>query len=48
MKIIVEVPDMTVCVFVNYLSYTGTGMEMGCKSIATDDLEKAKFKEVSE
>jgi hypothetical protein len=45
MKIIVDVPDMTVCVFVNYVSYTATGMEMGCKSIPTDELEKAKIDE---
>ena len=43
MKIAVDVPDMTVCVFVNYVSYTSTGMEMGCKSIPTDELEKAKI-----
>lgn len=46
MKIVVEVPDLTRCVFVNYLAYTITGdLEMGCKSISTDDLEEAKTKE---
>ena len=48
MKIIVEVPDMTVCAFVNYVSYTESGMGMGCKSIPTDKLEEAKVKETEE
>lgn len=45
MKIMVDVPDMTICVFVNYVSYTASGMEMGCKSITTDELEKIKVVE---
>ena len=48
MIIIVEVPDMTVCAFVNYVSYTSSGMEMGCKSIPTDKLEEAKVKETDD
>jgi hypothetical protein len=42
MKITIELPDTTVCAFVNYVYYTETGMSMGAKSIGTDDLEKAK------
>ena len=45
MKIVIDVPDMTVCVFANYISYTATGIKMGCKSLSTDELKKAKIKE---
>lgn len=44
MRIVVEVPDTTLCVFMNYVYSTGSGLEMSCKSIQTDDLEKIKVK----
>lgn len=45
MKIIIEIPDNAVCAIINYLSITGSGLELGSKSINTDELNKAKVKE---
>ena len=42
MKITIEIPDTTLCAFVNYVFATDTGLSMGAKSINTDDIEKSK------
>mgnify|MGYP003302588494 CR=1 FL=1 len=40
MKITVELPEETVCGFINYVFRTDNGMSMGCRSIDTDALRK--------
>lgn len=40
MKITVELPEGTVCGFINYVFHTDNGMSMGCRSIDTDALRK--------
>ncbi len=42
MKITIEIPDTTVCAFLNYIYYTSTGMSMMCKSISTDEIQSNK------
>ena len=39
MKIILEIPDYTICAFFNYVEYKPSGLAMGVKSIQSDDLE---------
>ena len=39
MKIILEIPDHTICAFFNYVEYKPSGLKMGVKSIQSDDLE---------
>ena len=34
----IELPDNTVCAFINYVFHSETGMSMGARSISTDDL----------
>ena len=38
MRIILDVPDTTLCAFVNYIFSTDTGMSMGVRSIETEEL----------
>lgn len=38
-KITLEIPDTTACVFVNYVFYENTGMSMASRSIDTDELK---------
>ena len=38
MRIILDVPDTTLCAFVNYIFHTDTGMKMGVRSIQTEEL----------
>ena len=40
MKITVELPEETVCGFINYVFRTENGMSMGCRIIDTDALRK--------
>ena len=42
MKVMIEIPDTTVCAFINYVFYENNGLSMGAKSIDTDDIEKSK------
>ena len=42
MKITVEIPDTTACVFIDYVFYENTGMSMASKPIDTDDLRSGK------
>jgi hypothetical protein len=39
----VELPDGTLCAFVNYVFQTGTGLSMGARSISTNDLDKGEL-----
>jgi hypothetical protein len=41
-KLIVELPDTTICAFVNYLHYEGTEMMMRVKSISSDEVEQQR------
>lgn len=38
MKITIDIPDETLCMFCNYVFYTAIGLSMGVKSLETDDL----------
>lgn len=38
MKITIDIPDETLCMFCNYVFYTATGLTMNVKSLETDDL----------
>lgn len=38
MKIILEIPDYTICAFFNYVEYKPSGLTMGVKSIQSEDL----------
>lgn len=38
MKIILEIPDHTICAFFNYVEYKPSGLMMGVKSIQSEDL----------
>ena len=38
MKIMVEIPDTTVCAFINYVFASNGGMSMGARSIDSADL----------
>lgn len=48
MKITVELPEGTVCGFINYVFRTDNGMSMGCRSIDTDALRKGTSELVNE
>ena len=39
MKVTIELPEKTMCAFVNYVFHSGTGLSMGVKSISTDDIK---------
>lgn len=39
MKITIEIPDTTACMFLNYVFGTSSGMSMACKQISTDDIQ---------
>ncbi len=38
MKIILEIPNYTICAFFNYVEYKPSGLTMGVKSIQSEDL----------
>lgn len=38
MKITIDIPDETLCVFCNYVFFTPIGLSMGVKSLETGDL----------
>ncbi len=38
MKIILEIPDHTICAFFNYVEYEPSGLMMSVKSIQSEDL----------
>ena len=42
MKITIELPDTTLCVFANYVYTNENGVKMGCKSLDTDAIKSAK------
>ena len=42
MKLVLELPDKTMCVFANYIYLTPTGMSMGVTSIDGDALLDGK------
>ena len=45
MKIILEIPDRTICAFLNYLIQTPDGLKMCSNSIESEDLrDGAKIK----
>lgn len=42
MKITIEIPDTTACVFVDYVFMENTGMSMASKPIDTNELRSGK------
>lgn len=42
MKLVLELPDKTMCAFVNYIYCTSDGMSMGVTQIDGDDLLDGK------
>lgn len=42
MKITIELPDTTMCAFVNYIFCENTGMSMGVKQIDTAEFNEAR------
>ena len=44
MKITVEIPDTTVCAFINYVFASKDGMSMGARSIDSADLAQGYSK----
>lgn len=48
MKIIIDMPEDTLCVFVNYVCGDSSGLLMGSHSIGGDDLKEAKEGKVIE
>lgn len=44
MKVTIELPDTTVCAFVNYVFATKDGMSMGARSIDSADLAQGLSK----
>ena len=42
MKLVLELPDNTMCCFVNYIYCTATGMNMGVTQVDGDDLLDGK------
>lgn len=47
MKITIELPDTTLCVFANHIFVDDDGkVSMGVKSLCTDDLDEFRFNSV--
>lgn len=42
MKITIEIPDIITCVFLNYIYYINTGMNMTNRQIDTDEMQSNK------
>lgn len=38
MRIVLDIPDLTVCGFFNYVYYTNTGPSMAVRQIGTDEM----------
>ena len=42
MKVTIELPDLTACVFVNYVFHTNSGMSMATKEIDSNTLRSGE------
>lgn len=42
MKITIEIPNTTGCIFLNYVYYTSTGINMASRQIGTDEIQSGE------